>query len=89
MTQPTIYIVMTAGDKPASALAREEGNPGEILETTDFGPDGLPVWTDAGICDGRGTSREAYLYLNESLDFAEANAKEIGFDIVRVPKERS
>lgn len=89
MTQPTVYIVVTAGDKPASALAREEGNPGEILESMDFGPDGLPNWEYAGICDGRGTSREAVIYLGEALDFAEANAKEIGFDIVRVPKDRS
>ena len=89
MTQPTVYIVMggNAAVEP-SALAREEGSPGEILETVVW-KDGKPDWSEAGICDHRGEGGDLGIYqLSMALDFAEDNAKGIGFEIVRVPKDR-
>jgi hypothetical protein len=89
MTQPTIYIVMGDGAATTpSAIAKEEGT-GEVLETVDWGPDGKPNWAGAGICDHRGPGGElGFMQLSMAIDCAEANARAVGFEIERVPKDR-
>jgi hypothetical protein len=45
---------------------------GEILETVETLPNGLPDWREAGICDARGSgSRSGHLALCAAVDCAE------------------
>ena len=83
MTQPTVYIVI--GSSAITKGDSYQNHPGEILETVEWNDDGTPNWTDAGICDTRGAGVEAFYALVASLHFAEANARELGLDIERVP----
>jgi len=79
IAQPTVYLVIGS-----SAIARDEK--GEILETVDWTDDNQPDWTDACICDFRGAGgEEGFKMLHDALEAAEANAKLIGDDIVRLP----
>ncbi len=87
--QPTVYLAFNDSEgKLTSAVAYEE-HTGEVLETVDFLEDGTPDWRGGGICDPRGTSLEAFNALITALDAAEANAKEIGYEVRRVPEDPS
>lgn len=77
-TQPSIVLKIGT-----SYVTRTER--GEIIETVDVGPDGLPDWTDATICDHRGAgSLEGYEALVAALDNAERNAGDVGVEVERI-----
>jgi hypothetical protein len=79
MAAPNVYIVIGG-----SAIARDEK--GEILETVDKTADGEWDWAGGGICDARGGGGAAgFALLDIALDAAEANARELGFELTRVP----
>lgn len=85
ITQPTVYLVMGGGDLNPSAIAYEDS--GELLETVEWNEDGTPDWTNAGICDHRGSgAEEGFLALAKSVELAETNARMAGFEVVRVPR---
>jgi hypothetical protein len=81
MIQPSVYLVIGP-----SAIAYDER--GEILETVDWLEDGKPDWSNGGICDHRGGGGpEGFELLMVALDAGEKNAKLLGVDVVRIPKE--
>lgn len=76
---PTVYIRIAH-----SAVAFESS--GEILETVTYDSDGRPDWSEAGICDYRGVAgKEGYDHLRMALTAAEANARQAGYEVLRVP----
>lgn len=75
---PTVYLRIGR-----SAIAFETS--GEILETVEF-DDGEPDWSNAGICDLRGSGgSRGYDALARALTAAEENAKLAGYEVQRVP----
>lgn len=73
MTQPTVYL-MIAGE----AIAFDESD--EVVATSEFTPEGEPIWDEASVCDHRGGGGQAcYLSLRNALQAAEYNAKECCF----------
>lgn len=55
---------------------------GELLETVELLPNGLPDWEEAAICDHRGIGGpEAYESLNNAIDALELNAAQCGEDV--------
>lgn len=96
MQQPTVMVLMGEPGRQSAIAFEEPGETGlgtqyrgEILETVVFTHDGQPDWTEASICDHRGGGGEqGYAHLHEALTLLEKNARAIGFEIVRVPRER-
>lgn len=75
---PTAYLIING-----AAIAYDER--GEILEAERL-EDGTWDWFNAGCCDHRGAGgQEGFRLLAVALDAAEANARFLGEEIVRVP----
>lgn len=78
-TQPTVTLVIEG-----SWIAFADN--GEILETVEIDERSWPDWTNASICDHRGIGgMRGYNQLRTALEAAEANAKQIVDEIIRVP----
>ena len=76
---PTVYIRINN-----SAIAFETS--GEVLETVTYRADGSPDWSQAGICDYRGSGgKDGYDDLVLALQAAERNARSCGYDVEHVP----
>lgn len=81
--QPTVTLTLRGEGMSASYFALSAR--GEVLETVEVLPEsGLPDWREAGCCDERGSSPEAFKALSEALYAAEANQKALGHPVERV-----
>jgi hypothetical protein len=78
--QPTVMI--TIGESTMAFNAR-----GEIIETTEYDMDSMPVWKNGSICSSNGSGgSDGFDMLWVALNSAETNAKMIGLKPRRLPK---